>query len=216
MHRKKMGNNSKTQILDRLRSANVSGSLYKDVEKPAAGNPFNVPVSDFISVFKRELEGISGKCFIASGESEMQTFLKQLLAEKKVSKLYTTSLLAERLSFLDTVQISTEEPELDENPVAISTCECLSARTGSVFVSAQTSEGRKMHSFAEMHIILAHESQLVQDHPEAIAMVRAKYPQGLPSAVTMITGQSRTSDIEKTLILGAHGPKEFLVIIIKA
>ncbi len=210
-----MNNKSKQQILERLSAAHLSGNLYKNLEKPAAGNPFKVPVADFSAVFKRELEGISGKCFIAENEADMQSMLIGILAEKNCTKVYTSQLLADTLRFLQNVTITTDTPALDENPVAISGCECLSARTGSVFVSANTSEGRKMHSFAETHIILAKESQLVQDIPDALAFVRAKYPQGLPSAVTMITGQSRTSDIEKTLILGAHGPKEFIVFIVK-
>lgn len=210
-----MNNNSKQQILDRLRSAHLSGDLYSNLEKPATGNPFKVPVADFPAVFKRELEGISGKCFLVENEAELQTMLVQILAEKQCTKVYTSSSMADKLAFLNNIAVSTETPALDENPVAISGCECLSARTGSVLVSAQTSKGRKMHSFAETHIIIAKENQLVQDIPAALAFVRSKYPQGLPSAVTMITGQSRTSDIEKTLILGAHGPKEFIVFIVK-
>lgn len=209
-----MNNNSKQQILERLQSAHLSGNLYENLEKPATGNPFKVPVADFPSVFKRELEGISGKCFLVENEAELQKELTQILEAKQCTKVYTSKAMSDKLAFLN-VTVLTDSPALDENPIAISGCECLSARTGSVIVSAQTSQGRKMHSFSETHIIIAKESQLVQDIPDALAYVRAKYQQGLPSAVTMITGQSRTSDIEKTLILGAHGPKEFIVFIVK-
>jgi len=42
-----------------------------------------------------------------------------------------------------------------------------------------------------------------------------KYSENLPSLISVITGPSRTADIEKTLVLGAHGPKELLAMIVK-
>ena len=44
--------------------------------------------------------------------------------------------------------------------------------------------------------------------------IREKYKTRLPSQITLITGPSRTADIEKTLVLGAHGPKELHVFIL--
>jgi L-lactate dehydrogenase complex protein LldG len=46
-------------------------------------------------------------------------------------------------------------------------------------------------------------------------MVQTKYPTLLPSMINMITGPSRTADIEKTLVLGAHGPKELMLFLIE-
>jgi len=62
---------------------------------------------------------------------------------------------------------------------------------------------------------LAHVSQLVDYPEEAYLAIQKKYGDSLPSSVTTITGPSRTADIEKTLVLGAHGPKEFLVFLCK-
>ncbi|MBK8805566.1 MAG: LUD domain-containing protein [Bacteroidales bacterium] len=45
--------------------------------------------------------------------------------------------------------------------------------------------------------------------------ISIKYKENFPSQITCITGQSRTADIEKTLILGAHGPKEIFVFLLK-
>jgi L-lactate dehydrogenase complex protein LldG len=43
--------------------------------------------------------------------------------------------------------------------------------------------------------------------------MQKKYGEQLPSSISTITGPSRTADIEKTLVLGAHGPKEFVVFL---
>jgi L-lactate dehydrogenase complex protein LldG len=54
------------------------------------------------------------------------------------------------------------------------------------------------------------------DYPEdALVAMQEKYGNSLPSTISTITGPSRTADIEKTLVLGAHGPKEFIVFLVK-
>jgi len=47
-----------------------------------------------------------------------------------------------------------------------------------------------------------------------LTAIKEKYSDGFPSQVTIITGPSRTADIEKTLVMGAHGPKELYVFMI--
>jgi len=70
-----------------------------------------------------------------------------------------------------------------------------------------------MNVFPPVHIVLAHVSQLVDYPKDAFTEMQKKYAEGLPSSISTITGPSRTADIEKTLVLGAHGPKEFLVFL---
>ena len=89
------------------------------------------------------------------------------------------------------------------------------ARTGSVLISTSIDSQRRIISAPEIHVVFAYENQLVADLPIALRNVKNKYSENLPSQITVITGPSRTADIEKTLILGAHGPKEFIVILIK-
>jgi L-lactate dehydrogenase complex protein LldG len=45
--------------------------------------------------------------------------------------------------------------------------------------------------------------------------MRKKYLASLPSMMTLITGPSRTADIEKTLVMGAHGPRELYVFLLE-
>ena len=55
--------------------------------------------------------------------------------------------------------------------------------------------------------------QLVDDLKQALKLIRLKYDT-IPSMISLITGPSRTADIEKTLVMGAHGPKELYVFLI--
>jgi L-lactate dehydrogenase complex protein LldG len=80
-------------------------------------------------------------------------------------------------------------------------------------VASASESGRQMNVFPPVHIVLAHVSQLVNYQEDALIAIHDKYGDSLPSSISTITGPSRTADIEKTLVLGAHGPKELVVFL---
>lgn len=99
--------------------------------------------------------------------------------------------------------------------VALTDCECLVARTGSVALSAAQLSGRALPVYAPVHIVIARVSQLLYDTGNAISFLLEKYGGNLPSSLYFIAGPSRTGDIEKTLVMGVHGPKDVFVLLIK-
>ncbi len=102
---------------------------------------------------------------------------------------------------------------IESMKVAVTSCEYLIARLGSIVMSSQQFSGRRLYSFPEVHVVIAFTSQIVPDIKFALAGIREKYAGKIPSMVTMVTGPSRTADIEKTLVMGAHGPKEIYVFL---
>src|SRR5262249_43068275 len=96
----------------------------------------------------------------------------------------------------------------------ITLCECLVARTGSVIISSRQMSGRRLPFFPDVHVVLAYTSQLVGEIKDALQLIKLKYGDQIPSMITAITGPSRTADIEKTLVKGAHGPKEIFVFLV--
>lgn len=98
--------------------------------------------------------------------------------------------------------------------VGITLCEALIARNGSIMLSNQHAAGRRLSIFPHHHIVIARTGQLVLDLKDAFKLLKDKYGNQIPSMVSTITGPSRTADIEKTLVLGAHGPKELFVFLI--
>lgn len=98
--------------------------------------------------------------------------------------------------------------------VGITLCEALVARNGSIMLSNQHAAGRRLSIFPHHHIVIARTGQLVLDLKDAFKLLKDKYGNQIPSMVSTITGPSRTADIEKTLVLGAHGPKELFVFLI--
>ena len=61
------------------------------------------------------------------------------------------------------------------------------------------------------HLVLARRDQIVPDLASAMTLLRQRYDGHWPSALSVITGPSRTADIEKILVFGAHGPKRLLI-----
>lgn len=94
---------------------------------------------------------------------------------------------------------------LEALPDNATRCDCLVAQTGSIFVSAR--DGRAASVLPEVHNVIARRDQIVPDLPAAFALLRQRYGKRWPSTLTLITGPSRTADIEKILVKGAHGPK---------
>jgi L-lactate dehydrogenase complex protein LldG len=99
--------------------------------------------------------------------------------------------------------------------VGLSLCEALVARTGSTILSSGQDSGRALPVYSPIHITIAYTHQLVWDIKDAIDKLKEKYNQKLPSLVSLTTGPSRTADIEKTLVVGVHGPKEVYVFLIE-
>ena len=71
-----------------------------------------------------------------------------------------------------------------------------------------------MNVFPETHLIYARASQLVPELKDALKGIKERYGKELPSMISMITGPSRTADIEKTLVMGAHGPRQLYVFMV--
>jgi L-lactate utilization protein LutC len=95
--------------------------------------------------------------------------------------------------------------------VGISGVYALIAETGSVVVATGPSEPRSLSLLPPVHIAVAGRGQLV---PDLFDLFGALGPGSLPSCLTIITGPSKTGDIELRLVTGVHGPGEVHVILV--
>ena len=102
-----------------------------------------------------------------------------------------------------------------EKGAGLTSCEALIARSGSIMVSSRQTGGRKMNAYPDIHIVFARTSQLVAEIADALDGIRAKYGVKIPSMISLITGPSRTADIEKTLVMGVHGPRELYLLLLE-
>jgi L-lactate dehydrogenase complex protein LldG len=103
---------------------------------------------------------------------------------------------------------------LEKCDAGITECDALIAQTGGVLVTSRSTGGRALTILPPHHVIIARREQLVADLPAAFALVQQKYSPDFPSMISFITGPSRTGDIERILVLGAHGPKKLTILCI--
>jgi len=104
--------------------------------------------------------------------------------------------------------------DLESCDAGLTECEALVAQTGSVLVSAPSAGGRALSILPPHHVVLARRSQMVPDLTAALRRVQKKFKGEWPSFLSFISGPSRTGDIERILVLGAHGPKKLTILLL--
>jgi L-lactate dehydrogenase complex protein LldG len=84
------------------------------------------------------------------------------------------------------------------------------ADTGSVVLAASPDEPRSRHLLPEVHVSVLSEQRILPGLAELFAAVGSD----LPSALAIVTGPSRSADIEQRLVIGVHGPREVHVVLV--
>ena len=87
------------------------------------------------------------------------------------------------------------------------------AETGTLVLLSGPEHPSTLNILPETHIVVLRRDQLVGSYEDAWALLRVM-GRGMPRTVTMVTGPSRTADIEQTLQLGAHGPRRLHIVLI--
>ena len=165
--------------------------------------------------FAREFTNVSGKFVYCDGEISIIENLIALVEELEVSKIHAWEPAVQELLQTYGFPYLSSDRDFGAAEVGITTCEALIARNGSIMVSNANAAGRRLSIYPPIHIVFAKASQLVMDIRHAMNLIQDKYGNDLPSMLSTITGPSRTADIEKMLVLGAHGPKELYVFFIE-
>lgn len=96
--------------------------------------------------------------------------------------------------------------------VSVTPCFAGVAETGTLVLLSGPDNPTSLNFLPDNHIIVVRASQIVGGYEEAWAKLRATG--ATPRTVNMITGPSRTGDIEQTLQLGAHGPRRLHIVLI--
>jgi len=90
------------------------------------------------------------------------------------------------------------------------------AETGTLVLASGKDNPTTLNFLPDNHIVVVAERDLAGSFEELLERLRGVYGKGaMPRALNLVTGPSRSADIEQTLILGAHGPRKLHVIIVE-
>jgi L-lactate dehydrogenase complex protein LldG len=204
---------SREKVLKRVRNA----LIYK-TDNPYAlvdlDSPVYPPMDESMDVnFAQEFTKVGGQFIYCEGESDLVETLSALAAEKDWQEVFCSDPSLQFLLSQASIPFQADQDSFHDLKIGVTACEFLISRLGSIMISSRQASGRRLNVYPETHVVIAYTHQLVPDLKDALAAIREKYGPKIPSLVTVITGPSRTADIEKTLVMGAHGPKELFVFL---
>ncbi len=187
------------------------------LEKPDFTSQIYVESEDHLTVqFAKNFIERKGVFVFVEQQEDLAEEITTFLLERKINKAFVWE--------PDLIQLLNAEAEGDpfitnqhgflDAEAGISFAECLIGRTGSFFLTSAQLSGRRLGIFPPVHVVVAFASQILPDIKDGLEFIKTKYHDSLPSMISLVTGASRTADIEKTLVLGAHGPKELAVFLV--
>lgn len=208
-------NPSREQILERIRAGLQVPALEHDDRK------FEVeifePVQNPLERFQQECKANLMECLLAEGQAASAQTLAQVLQSLPQGEIYVQDdpslrRLIDASGTKRAVRWSSESAPKESSQATVTLADALIAQTGSVFVSASCG-GRGASVVAPCHIVVGRVSQLVSDLETALRNATAEQRLENNSYACVISGSSRTADIEKILVQGAHGPIRLVVIV---
>jgi len=204
---------AKENILKKIRKALTQSTPLPFPQSEGNSSVFQPSQQELEVQFAEQFSKLLGKFVFCLDPAELAAQLKEVLTHNKWDKLYCREdALIGELGKLG-LPASTHA-DLATCDVAITSCEYLVARTGTIVMSAGQQSGRTTSVYAPVHICIARTSQLVYDLKDGLQQLKEKYGPNIPSLITFASGPSRTADIEKTLVVGVHGPKEVYVFLV--
>jgi len=199
---------AKNNILKKIRMALAHPTPLPFPKSEGPESVFQPLQQDLVVEFAEQFTQLQGKFIFCIDQNELYDHFNKLCYQNQWTKIFCSEekwkgIIPQNMMHSD---IATCE-------AAVTSCENLVARTGSIVLSS-VRQGRIPSVYAPVHICIAHSSQLVYDVKDGLNALRDKYHQFLPSMISFATGPSRTADIEKTLVVGVHGPKEVYCFVI--
>jgi len=200
--------------------------------RPAAPEPYRPPVSppggEMVARLIRELEAVGGIVHRAASSSEARARILEILSERGVGSIVRGD--TSRIKELDLdpalraagIEVTVCDGRLDvprerlrQAALAADAGVCSAdfgvAETGSLALLARPGQGRSISLLPPIHVAVLEAGDVVLELAELFEKAEGR---GIPSALTLITGPSRTGDIELVLTVGVHGPGELHLVLI--
>ncbi len=217
----KISSNARSSVLAKLKSQ-VSGADYSKLPKEV---PYDYPQlthQEHIEQFVGLLEANHAQVIkttkddvakIIKAQLEQRNLSTLLCGEKQISSELISPLKTDvDLKAYDFTIDSNKEMLFNECPAALSTSRCAIAATGSIVLWPDSDEPRSLSLVPPVHIVIVDADNMYADFNTLIA--EQQWQDKLPTNIVLISGPSKTADIQQTLAYGAHGPKELIVLLL--
>jgi L-lactate dehydrogenase complex protein LldG len=206
---------AREQMLKKIRAALLTKT---DAPAPINEQPeiglFAADDADPTIAFAKRFTSLNGQFVYCNSRHEFASFFRRWVAQKNLLEVFCVEPWINR--WADEYGLPVQKnTELEQAEAVLTGCESLVALSGSVVVSSRQMLGRTSTVIPHIHAVVAFAHQIVPEFVHAFNVIRERYQGEMPSMISTITGPSRTADIEKTLVLGAHGPKEIVLFLIQ-
>jgi L-lactate dehydrogenase complex protein LldG len=205
---------ARKNILKKIKQALAQPVPVPFSDNKPTDNIFHQSRQDLELEFAEQFGSLQGRFSFCTDQKELATQLQTLFTTRDWKKIFLKEENLRRLLEASGEKF-TYSNDLESCDAAITGCECLVARTGSIMLSAARQSGRTVSVYAPVHVCIAFSDQLVYDIKDALELLQKNHGDKLPSLITFATGPSRTADIEKTLVTGVHGPKEVFCFLVE-
>jgi L-lactate dehydrogenase complex protein LldG len=206
---------SKEKVLKAIRNALAETDHSRKVMDIDTKTSIYSPIEEFPEVyFAKRLEQNRGRFIYCTDVFEAMINLQHIITENKYNSIYTNESDIEHFLKESSINFINYEQGLKKAQAAITLCECLVARFGTVVMSSRQSTGRKAHTLPEAHIVIAFKGQVINEITSAFQFLQNKYGKEMPSMITFITGPSRTDAIQGEFVYGVNGAANLFVLYI--
>jgi L-lactate dehydrogenase complex protein LldG len=213
---------SRDTILQRIRSEISKGPRVEAPPVPEVWPRENPDISTMAARFEKELKAVDGEVVRAASMADAKAKLAELVRSTGWTSVAPMDrpICREAVSDLSPEMLHWPKPnwpprEMAELSVSLITPDALLADTGSCLIVCPTGEDRLLCYLPPACVVIAKTEQLREHLPAAWGEIAPRcFDKNLTGEFVIVTGPSRTADIEKLLILGVHGPKRLVVLLV--
>ena len=209
-------------ILSRIRTALEDDPTLDRPPVPEVWPRENPAVDEMVDRFTQELVALAGEVHRCASMDDARAKLDALVGQldqttigaidHPLSRELTSELPADRI---DWGASERDVPSMAQWAASVVPADCLLADTGTSMVACATTHERLMCYLTPVCIVIARTDRLFEHLPAAWDELAGRIADpDLRGEYVFITGPSRTADIEKILILGVHGPKRLVVLLV--
>lgn len=209
-----MSSTARDTILKKIKQALTQTVPVPFPQQTEQSSVFHAPTEELDVLFAENFTKLQGRFSYCENEKELASQLNMLFIKREWKELYCREDELRQV-LTDAGFHAMTASDVESCDASITGCEYLVARTGSMVLSSGQQSGRTVSVYAPIHVCIAYTDQLVYDIDEALLSLLKEYGERLPSMITLATGPSRTADIEKTLVVGVHGPKEVFCFLVQ-